>query len=251
MENIQISHTANLPEPVLQRWQMIPKEKFSVDKAKQCYAVCAGQWQQETPQKIIDCIGANSPTIGAVSFYMGKDDAIQVISEMITAAALLLNVGKNIRPEQSYLIAQIIFSEYKYLTVADFRFVLRSGMLGHYGKQYDRFDIQVISEWCKEFWENRCNLAEGLKKMENHEFIKAEKTAVIMPDWFKEFSDKLTEKVETKKMIVPEKPDDAILAWWKSEWQNIDEQKRPTWDAYYSHRVLLMRKQPLCPVPGI
>jgi len=241
MENkLQIAHTANLPDPILQRWQMIPKEKFSIDKAKQCYSVCAGAWQKSTPQKIDDCIGANSPTIGAVGFYMGQDDAIQLISEMITAAAMLLNVGKNIRAEQSYLVAQILYSEYKYLTVADFRFVLRSGMLGNYGKQYDRFDIQVISDWIKEFWETRCNLAEGKNNVKNHEWSESEKTAVKMPEWFKEFADSFNEKVEKKQNVKPEKPDDAIIEWWKSEWQSIDEQKRPEWDVYHAYRLKML-----------
>jgi len=243
MENkLQIAHTANLPDPVLQRWQMIPKEKFSIEKAKQCYAVCAGQWNQSTPQKIDDCIGANSPTIGAVAFYMGSDDAIQLISEMITAAALLLNVGKNIRSEQSYLIAQMLFSEYKYLSIADFRFVLKSGMLGNYGKQYDRFDIQVISDWIKEFWETRCSLAEGKNNMVNHEWIEAEQKAVKMPEWFKDFADSFTEKVEKKQNIVPEKPDASILAWWKFEWEKIDEQQRPIWETYCLYREKIMNK---------
>jgi len=237
-DKLQISHTANLPEPVLQRWQMIPKEKFSIDKAKQCYAVCAGAWQKQLPQKVEDCIAANSPTIGAVGFYMGHDDAIQLISEMITAAAMLLNVGKNIRAEQSYLVAQILYSEYKYLTVSDFRFVLRSGMLGNYGKQYDRFDIQVISDWIKEFWETRCNLAEGKNNAVNREWIEAEKTAVEMPDWFKDFADSLHEKVEQKRQAIkPEKPDPAIVEWWKSQWQNIDESQRPTWEVYFSYKL--------------
>lgn len=206
----------------------------------QCFAVVRGGWNQVLPESVEAALKCETPTIGAVAFYMDRQDAIQVISEMISAVSVLMNVGKNIRSEQIAMISEMIYSEFRHLTIADFRAAMRMGALGKFGTSYDRLDVQVISEWCTKFFELRCNLAEGKSSVQNNE-IKRNGKEMPMPEWFLEFAKKIEKRAELQQ---PKKfvPDQLILQQWRIDFEQLPENNRPKWESYVSFQVAKLSK---------
>lgn len=237
-------NTERLPAPLVNRWQEMQSTapaKFSNEKAMQCFAFSSGDWQSVNPQTVEQAMAVQAPTLGAMATYLGDGAAVQVVAEMITAAALLLNVGKNIRQEQVYPIAEIITSENKHLTVADFRAAMRMGVTGKFGATYDRLDVTVISEWCTKYFDIRCSTGEGKAIVANNG-NKTNGKEMPMPAWMVEFSNSLTAKVEAKKAASPTEPDAPMLAWWKSEWDAMPEGARPTWEAYKGFQTAKLKR---------
>lgn len=98
-----------------------------------------------------------TPTIGGLQNYSGYEATLQTIIEMVTTAALLMNVGKNLHKGQVEPVARLLLDnpEYRLFTVADFRLALNRGVMGKYGATYDRFDITVICNWLDQYWNER------------------------------------------------------------------------------------------------
>jgi len=246
-QSLQIAKV-EVPAKIREAWQSISPAIFNHDRGVSCYCMTIGAWQNIFPQTIQEAIAMQTPSIGAVRFYIGEDSAEQLLAEMITTASLLINAGKNIRAEQIYPTAVLLLSnpEYRMFTVADFRLALNRGVIGKYGQVYDRFDISVLSSWLNAYWQERMEEAERIAEIQ-HSQTKAGTTpgadAKKPPEWFSKFLDGILENAEGPRKQAPAfQPDELILSVWKQDWQAMPDAHKPSFENYCQLQTIKMQK---------
>lgn len=227
-----------IPTKTLQRWEQIEPSKFNPDRAKQCFWLATGAWKNVEVSTPTAAILADTPTVGGMAHYLGKDTAIMVLTEIITANILLLNAGKNIEAFQIEPIAEILFDEYKTMTVSDWKTCMRMGVTGKLGKIFDRLDIEILSNWVKDYWDLRLLAGEAITQARQTNNKVDYSNAVPLPPEMQEWFLKLTEKLTVKKF----EPDAAILAHWKSEWEKMTDEGKPKLETYIQFQTIKMQK---------
>jgi hypothetical protein len=241
MDNkLQIQYS--LHPATLERWEQIKTVspyKFSQATALRCVDMVA-IWPQIKPATFDDAIKADTPTLGALGFYLGGEQAVQLIAEMITAAAILLNVGKNLQKHQLEPIAEVLYTEFKLLTVADFRCALRMGATGKFGQVFDRLDVEVLSSWCAQYWSQKADFCEGMNARKHKENKQPPSNAVAMPDFFKEWMQEREGWKQREKAKF--EPDEALLKQWEKEWEAIDDELRPEFGLYVKLKTQMLFK---------
>jgi hypothetical protein len=243
MDNkLQIQY--NLHPATLERWEQIKTVmpyKFSQATALRCVDIVA-IWPQLKPATFDDAIKADTPTLGALGFYLGGEQAVQLIAEMITAAAILLNVGKNLQKHQIIPIAELLYMdpEFKLLTVADFRCALFMGAKGKFGQLFDRLDAAVLADWCAQYWSQKADYCEGLNARKHKENKQPSSNAIAMPDFFKEWMQEREGWKQREKAKF--EPDEALLKQWEKEWEAIDDELRPEFGLYVKLKTQMLFK---------
>jgi hypothetical protein len=239
MDNkLQIQY--NLHPATIERWEQIKTVspyKFSQETALRCVDMVA-IWPQIKPATFDDAIKADTPTLGALGFYLGSEQAVQLIAEMITAAAILLNVGKNLQKHQLEPIAEVLYTEFKLLTVADFRCALRMGATGKFGQVFDRIDVEVLSSWCAQYWGQKSDYCEGLNARKHKENKQPPSNAIAMPDFFREWMQEREGWKQREKAKF--EPDEALLKQWEKEWEAIDDELRPEFALYVKLKTQML-----------
>lgn len=180
-----------------------------------CYHLAVGAWKELLPGTIQECFLLRAPSIGAVGHYVGESEAVQMVVEIIATAMALINVGKGIRKEQIYPTAALIVSmpEFRLFSVADFRLAINRGVTGAYGKMYDSFDVATISNWLREYWSERMEVAESAATIQH---TQDGGRPTEMPQWF---SDYLREskarqiRVEAERRELETRADEYRKAW--------------------------------------
>lgn len=229
----------HFPEQLLQIWNEIPPAKFIPEKALQCFSMVRGGWQDVKPASAEAALKIETPTFGAVRFFTTYRHAVQMIKEMIVQASLLLNVGKNMHDAQAGPVAELIFETYKYFTVADFRAALKMGILGQFGSNYDRFDVQVISEWCTKYWEIRIGAAEMRSTVKT--VVVEKDLSVPPPPDVQEYIDQLHKRVEKKYARPAPVVDDLMVAQWRTDWENGD--RLTNFETYKAYQVQKLKRR--------
>jgi hypothetical protein len=243
MDNkLQIQY--NLHPATLERWEQIKTVmpyKFSQATALRCVDIVA-IWPQLKPATFDDAIKADTPTLGALGFYLGGEQAVQLIAEMITAAAILLNVGKNLQKHQIIPIAELLYMdpEFKLLTVADFRCALFMGAKGKFGQLFDRLDAAVLADWCAQYWSQKADYCEGMNARKHKENKQPPSNAIAMPDFFREWMQEREGWKQREKAKF--EPDDALLKQWEKEWEAIDDESRPEFGLYVKLKTQMLFK---------
>lgn len=227
-----------IPEKLVQLWEAIPPAKFQPEKALQCFAITRGAWQSINPSGVESALKSDAPTLGAVSFYTTKAHAVQLLKEMIAQTSLLLNVGKNLHEAQIGPVSELIFEQYKYLTVADFRAALKMGVLGQFGATYDRFDVQVISEWLTKYWELRTGAAEMRSTVKSVTIEK--EVATPPPPAVQKWINDLHKRVEQKAAKPPPEIDELMVNQWRTDWEQGD--KLTTFENYKNFKIQQLKR---------
>ena len=222
---------------ITDKWALIPAQKFNPDRAVMSYVAAVGGWKEIKPTCFKDCFEMKTPNLGMVAFYSGDENAIQMLSEMIATASLILNVGKNLRSEQVYATASLILQqpEYRQFTIADLRLAMNRGVMGKYGQIFDRLDVNVISGWFTQYWEERADAAESMNQVMHSQTKSAgfESGAVTnMPQWFSDFIKGFDENMNVEQRQARQFiPDALIISQWKSDWEELTE-PRPKFENY-------------------
>jgi hypothetical protein len=229
-----------VPTKTLQRWEQIEPSKFNAQRAKECFCIATGAWKNIEVSTPTAAILADTPTIGGMAHYLGKDTAIMVLTEIITANILLLNAGKNIEAFQIEPIAEILFDEHKTMTIADWKTCMRMGVTGKLGKIFDRLDIEILSNWAKDYFELRLLAGEAITQARQNNNKVDYSNAVPLPPEMQEWFLKLTEKLTVNKF----EPDAAILKYWESEWNKIpDDTNKPKLETYIQFQTIKMQRK--------
>lgn len=229
---------------------------FKPDRALLCFHIANGAWVEINPQNVWQAIAMQTPTIGGLRTYCGDKAAIQCLAEILTQAGLLLNVGKNLRPEQVYPVSQMILSnpDYKIFTVADFRLAIIRGVQGKYGSTYDRYDITVICNWLDQYFIEKTTEAEEHSYARRVNCKEEEKIPVLdkdgnplpykgAPEWFSEY---VKQKAKKHGVDQPERKleaDKFILEQWRKDWNLLpDNDSRPTFEGYCTLKKAILEK---------
>jgi hypothetical protein len=70
---------------------------------------------------------------------------------MIESVYQLVNVGKQIKGDAIVLLAEMIIENYWFLKIDEIDLVFKNGIMGKYGKIYDRVDASVIFDWLHKY----------------------------------------------------------------------------------------------------
>lgn len=238
IERLPVS-VANFPPQLVAIWNAIPPAKFHPAKAVQCFGIVRGDWHSVTPGSVDAALKLDTPTLSAVGFFTTQKHAIQTVKEIITSASLLLNVGKNLHESQVGPVAEMIFEQYKYFTVADFRAALKMGVLGQFGATYDRFDVQVISEWLTKYWELRLGAAEMRSTVKT---VTTEKeAATVPPPAVQKWINDLHKRVENKAAKPQPEIDELMISQWRADWEAGD--KLTTFETYKNFQIQKLKRK--------
>lgn len=126
----------------------------------------------------------------------GEEKVIAYIELWITNLAKFLNVGQNINETQSRQTAQMIYSEFHYLNIADINLIFKRGKMGDYGQIF-RLDGQIILNWFREYNNERCLAAVD----ENTSKGLPDKEYEPVPKHRIEMLDKIIEKLSVKEKL--------------------------------------------------
>lgn len=237
-----LSVPSDIPSELLARWRGLPATVFSPGKAVQCYRVTQGEWRDFNALTPSEARDAGAPTIGAIKTYCGRNSAIQVVVEMLASAAVLLNVGKNIRAEQAFPIAEILIDENPLFTVADFRLAMRMGGTGQFGKTYDRFDLEVAQRWLREYEQIR--FSPDANQPTGGQFVPDDlkRGWSACPDEVKNAVQAITQAYTAANQPKVIEPDEVMLRSWRNDWQNLVGDDRPTWENYKTLKVAMLQQ---------
>lgn len=106
-------------------------------------------------QSVVDLVLQKPPTSINKLVKFNQDDTIDEICLIILDLCKWFNVKNNISEEQIYGIAEMVISEYKFLTLLDLGLCFKFAKLGKYGKVYDRIDGGLVLYWLKMYEEER------------------------------------------------------------------------------------------------
>lgn len=148
-------------------------------------------------KSVQDVFSKPTATLATVKKYLGAAKMMAVVESLIKRVAAFLNIGRGMNEIQVQMTAEMIFSEYYWLTVADLKVCFRNGMAGNYGQLYDRLDGMVIMDWLRVYSEERASIAEQ-NEQKKHGAQKHSETATGMPEWL---SEKIREMDAKKKQF--------------------------------------------------
>lgn len=134
---------------------------WSVLNAQKMYRPCITE---------IACIESKAPTIAEIKQSFGSDYIQAYIEMWIVNLRMFFNVGKSMTDEQTYMTAELIVDEFYNLNVADINLVFKNAKLGKYGKIYDRLDGNIILEWFRRYFDDRCEAAAEKSIREAHSY---------------------------------------------------------------------------------
>lgn len=207
----------------LTKWETLRAEnKFEAAKAEASCLALPGRLAAVRPATMEQAMSGSFPTVASVRKYHDEQVALDALVEIIADAAGLVNLGRNLKPNQIEFLADEILREYYYLTLGDVRFMMRQGITGKYGELYDRLDVQVVMGWIERYTEDRANMAEG-KSQQAHVSAVSE-NAKPMPEWFCEFVQKMEAKYGNELAAQEFTPDDNFWDMVEQEWQERGEQ---------------------------
>jgi len=189
--------------------ELVKAGKFDEKKALLSLEATNREYLSNLPHKNIDDIGSNpTASLATLKMYRGEDKMLATLCALIMRANEMLNVGKAMSDWQVKETAKLIFDEYYFLTVADFKVCFSNGVRGKYGQIFDRIDSNVIFHWLAEHCDERAAHFEMKSRNNSEQFKKVEK-ALPMPDGFMEKIEAIAAKskraIPTKNEISPQK----------------------------------------------
>ena len=196
--------------------------KFDSEKAQLSCLALPGKLSTVRPATMEQAMSNKYPTVASVRKYHDEQLALDAVVEIIAEAASLVNLGRNLKPNQIDFLAEEILREYYYLTLGDIRLMMKQGVTGKYGELYDRLDVQVVMGWLENYTEERANAAEG-KSQQAHVSTVSD-NAKPMPEWFGEFVQKMQVKYNGEPPAQEFAPDANFWEMVEQEWRERGEQ---------------------------
>lgn len=195
------------------------------------------------------------PTLATVRKYHGENGAKAAIVDIVSRAAAMLNVGKQLQPHQVEFLADEILLEYYWLNIGELRYLFLQGTRGEYGTIYDRFDSTVVFGWIEKYLEVRADIAANRAQRGEAEqdakfrAIPESKTAIFMPDRLKDMQKKMENKfivsgVPKSGVVAGEfEPDEPTMRMIEFEWADQNEDTRLPFENYRAMRIAQLKAQ--------
>lgn len=213
-----------MSEKTLSRWNGL-KQRGLFEEEKARLSVLALDPSAIRVTTIESAMSGATPALSTVRKYQGDELAKDAVVEIITEAALMLNIGKNLKTHQIEFLADEILLNWYYLTLEEIKYLMRQGITGKYGELYDRLDVAVISGWLERYDEQRTAQIE--KERQGEAAQTSEGNAKEMPDWFLDFAQKFMAQNTERKPGGEFQPDEAFEAMVRQEWEQMQAGKRP------------------------
>lgn len=100
------------------------------------------------------------PTLAMIKKEFSEEKMIAFLVFILCDLVEFFNVGKSMNATQIKQTARLIYEEYPYMRIHDFRVCFTNSKKGLYGKVYDRIDGAIIMEWLLAHANDRGNLFE-------------------------------------------------------------------------------------------
>lgn len=132
---------------------------------------------------IREVFSSNTPTLGMLKRVYGREWTINYIAGWILYLNKNTNVKNKLSPSQMDFIAERIYETYS-LKIADLTIFFRNVSEGYYGSYYENLSREKIMQWLKEYFDERCEMAQIYSSTNHTEF--STKIDKVHPKVFKE-----------------------------------------------------------------
>lgn len=156
-----------------------------------------------------------TPTINELSKRFSGEEAAAVIVSEVSSLVIFLNVGKTMNSDQVVEVSRFMFEEYSHYSVAHFKLFFSKFKKGHFGKQYDRIDGQVIIQSFDQFISD---CTEEIGRINANEHYRREREFKENPSYHPDVIAAIKSAVGEKKIDKPKpinKPTDIGQKWFK------------------------------------
>lgn len=108
---------------------------------------------------VAEIIENSNPSLAKIRNLESKETVLGLIDSLIFETNKLLNVPM-LSNGQISKTSEILFKEFFWMKLDDFRLCFYRGLTSQYGQIYNRLDISVLSEWLNAYREERQTSAE-------------------------------------------------------------------------------------------
>lgn len=109
------------------------------------------------PKSMTDAINSISPGLSVYNKFSGETKTRALIVIMVGDLVRFFNVGKSMNAVQIAQTSDLIFDEYFYFNIEDFKLCFNLVKKGYFGQVYDRIDGQVILNWLRTYSNDRAD----------------------------------------------------------------------------------------------
>lgn len=180
--------------------ELVQRGIFEPDKALMSLQATTKEYLSSlSHQTIEDIVKIPTVSLATLKKYRGESKMVVTLCALILKVSEMLNVGKSMSDVQIQETAKMIFSDYHYFTLGDFKVCFANGIKCKYGQLFDRFDASVIFEWLAKYADERAEYFE-IKCQNDSERLKSLEDTMPMPDGFME---KIEQIVAKSKRAIP------------------------------------------------
>ncbi|WP_237421193.1 hypothetical protein [Flavobacterium sp. Sd200] len=105
-------------------------------------------------------MNAPAPTLAAISREKGKEFSVGLTMGWLVYLNDILNLNKPMTEDQIELCAIEVIDTYGSLKMSDLTFLFRKIISGQFGEFYESLTIQKVLTFFRQYFDERCNLAE-------------------------------------------------------------------------------------------
>jgi hypothetical protein len=140
----------------------------SIDKVLLCHRDWSALIKTRHIQNAETAMSLATPSVSQLKNLRSEEYAIGILVILLKEVCDNLNISGTMTDAQIGFAAQMIASDYFFLKISELRFCFLSGLMGKYGKVYDRLDVGVLYEWLQQYDKERASvLAERDRKRQS------------------------------------------------------------------------------------
>lgn len=145
--------------------------------------------------------GINGTSLIKFKTNVGEKSAKAFLAGIIIKNSKFFNLVDNLTEGQSIEIADLLITEYPYITVEDINIMFRYAKTGKpgYEKPMSRLDGSVVFRWINTYIEEKLDRIEFLASQENQAY----KEEPISPEFLERVASLIKEKTEPKEPLKP------------------------------------------------
>jgi hypothetical protein len=181
------------------------------------------------PISLIDCrtvrdvLKSGQPQVSALVREHGAQIVQGLIELQILRVVENVNVGKYMTPNQMKFAAELIAEKFWYLKLEDFVVCFKNGIVGQYGKDYDRVDVTTLCSWINAYEVERNETSHRLQVEQGKDNAKNIMDIIgsdVMTAAIRKVVDEQAAKLVIKESPKPE-PLDPFAQWLELEWDRL------------------------------
>lgn len=120
-------------------------------------------------------INSKAPSIGTFQREKGREFTESLIMGWLVYINDILNLNKSMTEDQIEMCAEMVVDEFYALKISDLTLLSKRIISGAYGEFYESISIPKVLSWFREYFEERCNIAEQ-SSIQKHNDSKSDET---------------------------------------------------------------------------